>query len=66
MVVDFSNIESWVFWTAALIVAFIILRFFLHAIVRIAQFAIRFLWRGCLIGALLLAIYLVLRAMEIL
>ncbi len=62
MTIDLSNISSWIWIAAALVILFIIFRFFFHIVIRIFHFLLSFFWHGCITVIVLLAIYFILRA----
>ena len=66
MALNLSALGSW-FWIAiGLVVAFVILRYFLHVVVHIFHFVMSFFWHGCATVLVLAAIYYVLRVLHIL
>lgn len=66
MTIDLSSISPWVWIILGLVIAFIILRYFFHIVVRIFHFVMSFFWHGCVIAIVLLVIYFLLRALKIL
>ena len=65
MVIDFSHIMSW-FWVAiALVIVFVILRYFFHIVVHIFHFIISFFWHGCVTLIVIIVIYYILRALHV-
>jgi len=62
MTIDLSNIGPWIWAIASLVIVFIILRFFLHIVVRIFHFVMNFFWHGCITVVVLLVIYYIFRA----
>ena len=66
MTIDLSNISSWIWTIAGLVIVFIILRFFLHIVVRVFHFVMSFFWHGCITAIVLLVIYYILKALGVL
>jgi hypothetical protein len=66
MTADLSAFGSWFWIIVGLIVAFVILRYFLHVVIHIFHFVMSFFWHGCATVVVLLAIYYVLRILHIL
>ena len=62
MTIDLSNISSWIWIATALVILFIIFRFFFHIVIRVFHFLLSFFWHGCITAIVLLAIYFILRA----
>jgi hypothetical protein len=65
MTIDLSGFSSWIWIIALLVILFIVLRYFLHIVVRFVQFVFRFFWLGCITVILLVVIYYILRALHI-
>ena len=66
MSMDLSQtLNIWVWAIVALVIVVVILRFFLHTVVHVIQFAFRFFWHGCSIAILLLVIYFILHILNI-
>jgi len=65
MTIDLTGISSWVWIILALVIVFVIFRFFFHIVVRIFQFILRFFWHGCIAVVVILVIYIILRALHI-
>jgi hypothetical protein len=66
MTIDLSTITSsslfgWVMLILGVLLVFIILRFFLHIVVAIIRFLMRFIWHGI---ALLVVIYLIIKLLQ--
>jgi len=66
MTIDLSGVGAWVWIAVALVVVFIILRYFLHIVVQIFHFIMSFFWHGCATAIVLLILYFILRAFHIL
>ncbi|HVN14373.1 MAG TPA: hypothetical protein VMT73_01435 [Anaerolineales bacterium] len=65
MSIDFSNITSWIWIVAAVVILFIIFRFFFHIVVRVFHFVMSFFWHGCALVVGLLILYFILRAFHV-
>ena len=67
MTIDLSNIgfSSWIWIVGGLVIVFIIIRFFLHIVIHVIQFALRFFWHGLSVIILLLILYFILHALNI-
>ena len=48
MMVDLSNISSWVWIVVWLVILFLVFRFFSHIVLRLIHFAMSFFWHGCI------------------
>ncbi len=65
MSLDLSNLSSWVWILAGLVIAFVVLRYFLHIAVHIAHLVLGFFWHGCVVFIVLLVIFYALRVMHV-
>jgi hypothetical protein len=67
MTIDLSNIglSTWIWIIASIVIVFIILRFFFHIVIHIIHFALRFFWHGLSVIILLLILYFILHALNI-
>jgi len=66
MTIDLSNINSWIWLILGSALLFVILRYFLHVVIQIVHAVLGFFWHGCSVAVVLLALYLILRAMGVL
>ena len=66
MTIDLSGVGAWVWIAVAIVIAFVVFRYFFHIVVRIIHFAISFFWHGCATAIVLLVLYFILRAFHIL
>lgn len=66
MMVDLSNISSWVWIIVGLIIVFVVFRFFSHIVGNIFHFVMSFFWHGCITLIVLFVIYYILRSVGIL
>ena len=62
MMVDLSNISSWVWLVVWLVILFLVFRFFSHIVIRIIHFVMSFFWHGCITLIVLFVIYYILRS----
>ena len=67
MTIDFSNmtLSTWIWIIASVVILFILLRFFLHIVLRILHFMLRFFWHGLSVIILLLILYFILHALNV-
>jgi hypothetical protein len=67
MTIDLSNIafSTWIWIITGIVIVFIILRFFLHIVIRIIHFVLRFFWHGLSVIILLLILYFILHALNV-
>jgi len=67
MTIDLSSmtLSSWIWIIASIVIVFVILRFFLHIVLRILHFALRFFWHGLSVIILLLILYFILHALNV-
>jgi hypothetical protein len=65
IMINFSDISSWIWIIGGLVLVIIILRFFFHIVVQIFHFVMNFFWHGCVTVIILLVLYYVLRAMGV-
>jgi len=66
MTIDFSYYSTWIWTIIILGIAFVALRFFFHIVVGIFRFVMSFFWHGVVISVVLLLLYFVLHALQIL
>ena len=66
MTIDLSNINSWIWLILGVAILFVILRYFLHLVVKIVHFVLSFFWHGCAVAVVLLVLYLILHAIGVL
>jgi len=66
MTIGFLHINSWIWLIVALVLIFVVLRFFSHIAGHLFHFVVGFFWHGCITAVAILAIYFVLRAFHIL
>jgi hypothetical protein len=62
MAADLSALHSWFWILIGLVIAFVIVRYFLHVVIRIFHVVISFFWHGCITLIVLFVIYILLRA----
>ena len=67
MTIDLSSmtLSSWIWIIASIVIVFVILRFFLHIVLRILHFLLRFFWHGLSVIILLLILYFILHALNV-
>jgi hypothetical protein len=64
--INLSHLSTWIWLIAALVVLFLILRYFSHLVAHVFHFIISFFWHGCATVVVLLVVYLILRSLHIL
>ncbi len=65
MTLDLSSLSSWVWIVLGLLLAFVVLRYFLHIVVHILHFLLGFFWHGCIAVIVLFVIYFALHALHV-
>ena len=64
MAIDLASLSSWIWIAVALVIGFVIFRFFFHIVVKVFHFILSFFWHGCVMVMVLLVIYFILRALH--
>jgi hypothetical protein len=66
VMVNLSDISSWVWIVVWVVILFVIFRFFSHIVIRIIHFVMSFFWHGCITLIVLFIIYYILRSVGLL
>ena len=66
MTIDLFSISSWIWIIIALVIVFVILRFFFHIVQGVVHAVTHFFWHGCSIAIVLLVLYFVLHGLHVL